>query len=129
MHRDKVHTLLLVGSESLIERLPRVDEPFEIGGSFSQGIGASAHELDRIKVMLTGSFCLRAGLCNPAVSSLGSGTNGLLYGRPIFRLLRRQLQHGLGDAKSRIGQDVDVSWGQPPMGRALMRIALRISRA
>ena len=35
-HREDLHPLLLVGAEALVERLPRIDELFESGGSLSK---------------------------------------------------------------------------------------------
>jgi hypothetical protein len=57
MHREEAHPLLLVGIKGLVERLPRISESFEVGASLFQGLSASAHEFDRIKVALTSLFC------------------------------------------------------------------------
>src|SRR6516164_9775915 len=48
--RKGAHPPLLLGIESLIERLPRIGELLKIGRSLGQGIGASMHEVDGIAV-------------------------------------------------------------------------------
>src|SRR5262249_37231741 len=43
VHRKEAHPLLLVGIESLVERLPGIGQPFQVGAALSQGLSASAH--------------------------------------------------------------------------------------
>ncbi len=50
---------------------------------------------------------------------LGPGADSFLYRRPKFLLLRCQLQRRLGHTNSRIGQDVELGWGQPRVGSFL----------
>src|SRR5258708_24519313 len=50
--REETHPLLLVGSEAPIERLPRIDELVELGGSLCQGVGASTEDFNRINLTL-----------------------------------------------------------------------------
>ena len=57
IHREETHPLLLFGIESVVERLPGIGEPFQVGAALSQGLSTSAHEFDRIKLALTGLFC------------------------------------------------------------------------
>ena len=58
--REKAHPLFLIEIESLIEGRPRIGELFELGGSLSQGIGASTHEFNRINLaLLTDLSCHR----------------------------------------------------------------------
>jgi len=97
--RKGAHPPLLLGVESLIERLPRIGELLKIGRSLGQGIGASMHEVDRIAVaqgfdrttfaQLTGPCCLS---CDAGLAVLRPGANGVLDSGPVFFLVRCQLQ-------------------------------------
>lgn len=49
IHCGEAQTLVLVGIESLVERLPCLGELLEACASFAQGMGAHAHEIDWIK--------------------------------------------------------------------------------
>ena len=125
-HREDLHPLLLVGAEALIERLPRIGELFESGGTLRSGIGASAQQFNRINgALLTEPFC---HCCNPLVPCLCPGADSLLDSGPIFRLLRRQLQHRLDNANSRIGQDVELGLAGSGLRRGLLLNLLAGSR-
>jgi hypothetical protein len=99
--RKRGHPTPLLRVERLIERLPRVGEPFEVGCSLSQDIGASMHELDRISVAQSLYRAFLAQFPQPflcilkaSLPVLGPGANCVLYSRPHFLLIRRELQRG-----------------------------------
>ena len=48
--RKGSHPPFLLGTEGLIERLPRISELLKIGCSLSQGLGVPLQKLDRITV-------------------------------------------------------------------------------
>src|SRR5215471_17441551 len=48
--RNEGHPPLLIGTEGLVERLPRASELADIGRSLRQGRGAPLHEGDRIAI-------------------------------------------------------------------------------
>src|SRR5262245_8130492 len=90
---------LLVGTQRLIERLPRRGELLEVGRSLSEGIGAPIHEFNRIAVaqpfdralVSPSSQACRYAL-QPALPVIGPGADSLLDRPPEFFLIRRQLQ-------------------------------------
>src|SRR6516164_4469905 len=126
------HSPLLLGVESLIERLPRIGELLKVGRSLGQGIGASTHEVDRIAVaqgfdrttfaQLTGPCCLS---CDAGLAVLRPGANGVLDSGPVFFLVRCQLQRGLDDINPRIRQGAHVGCAQalPYPSRRGLRIS------
>ena len=97
--RKGAHPPLLLGAESLVERLPRIGELLKVGRSLGHGIGASMHEVDGIAVaqgfdrttfaQLTGPCCLS---CDAGLAVLRPGANGILDSGPVFFLVRCQLQ-------------------------------------
>src|SRR3974377_700257 len=122
MPREKAHPLFLVGIQSMIERRPRISELFEIGGSLSQGIGASTHEFNRINFApLTELSCHRY---HPVVSCLCPGADSFLNRGPKFFLLRCQLQRRLDAPNSRVGHGFEVGVARDRRGR-LLRIGER----
>jgi hypothetical protein len=69
-----------------------------------QGIGAPLQEGDRItvaqdfdRIALTQFTDPFFYLCEPGLPIFGPGANSVLYGRPVFFLIRRQFQRGLDD--------------------------------
>ena len=93
------HSPLLLGVESLIERLPRIGELLKVGRSLGQGIGASMHKVDRIAVAqgfdrttFTQFIRPRRRSCDAGLPVLRPGANGVLDSGPVFFLVRCQLQ-------------------------------------
>ena len=125
------HSPLLLGVESLIERLPRIGELLKVGRSLGQGIGASMHKVDRIAVAqgfdrttFTQFIRPRRRSCDAGLPVLRPSANSVLYSRPVFFLVRRQLQSGLDDINPRIRQCAHVGCGQtlPCRSRRGLRI-------
>jgi hypothetical protein len=102
------HAPLLIRCKRLIKRLPCVCEPFKVGRSLSQSIGASIQKLDRISVAhgFEPTVTQHTNPClsdrPPSLPVLCPGAESIRHGWPIFLLLRCQLQCGFGDADPRI---------------------------
>src|SRR5215216_4271126 len=90
IHREEAQPSFLVVVQARIERLPRIGELFQVGCSCRQGIGAITQKLDRIELTLA------TGPCDQVYQALAPGhcsdTDRLLHSRPVFRLVRGQLQ-------------------------------------
>src|SRR5215203_444719 len=90
IHLEEAQPGFLVVVKARIERLPRIGELFQVGRSCRQGIGAITQKLDRIELTLASGpgdqiyQALPPGHC--------SDTDRLLHSRPVFRLVRGQLQ-------------------------------------
>ena len=111
------HSPLLLGVESLIERLPRIGELLKVGRSLGQGIGASMHKVDRIAVAqgfdrttFTQFIRPRGRSCDAGLPVLRPGANSVLYRRPVFFLVRCQLQRGLNEINPCICQSAQVGF-------------------
>ena len=126
------HSPLLLGVESLIERLPRIGELLKVGRSLGQGIGASMHKVDRIAVAqgfdrtTFTQFIRSCGRsCDAGFPVLSPGANSVLYRRLVFFLVRCQLQRGLDNINPRIRQSAHVRCAQalPCPRRGGLRIA------
>ena len=90
---------------------------FEVVGALSKVITAITEELDRIaRKLLPTPLCDR---CDPLLPGLCSSADSLLHRGPILLLLGSQLQRGLDDLDSQIGQRIPI--------RDLVRLALAVS--
>jgi hypothetical protein len=78
IRRGETHPLLLIGTQSLVERLPCIGELFKAGASFRQGLSADPHDFDWIELMLTDLLGHLSEPFNSMVPRLGSGTDGVL---------------------------------------------------
>ena len=96
-----------------IKWLPRIGKLLKVGGSLCQCIGASVQERYSIAVapdfdsILIDTFSHRfGGLCQAGLPVLRPSTDGALYSRPVFLLLRGQLQCSLDQINPQIRQAI-----------------------
>ena len=99
---------LLIGIESLMERLQGVSEFPKIGCSLNQGVGVPMQEFDRVAVAqgfeititeFPHSFCRG---CYAGLPVLRPSANGVFYSWPVLFLVGRHLQRGFYDINPRI---------------------------
>ena len=113
--RDGRHALPLFGTKCFIEWLPRIGELIHIGRSLRQCFRSSLQEGDGVTIaqdfdrVLVGpsAYCFR-DFCNTGFPILRPGANSVLDGRPVFFLVRCQLQRGLCQINPQIHQGIPV---------------------
>src|SRR4051812_9291423 len=120
-------TLFLRLIEALVERHCRVDDLLECGATLRHAFGAKFQPLNRV------TWPLGAGTGRETLGPhFGSVLQRFFERRPIFLLLRRQLEPGLERGDPRVGKGADILSARPPAlaaGRGVVTLLRRHHRA